>query len=106
MISRIREYIEKQSVENKIVIVRFSAGLALGIGVFVASIIVPPAFLSPFAWAASVFIYYLTGVYAAYKYGPLTRFQLYLRGLATFYGTWLITAILLYELTSYLGLRH
>jgi len=95
---------ERLAVEDKIVLLRFLVGLAYGVAVFTVSLLVSPTALSPAAWGTSVIVYYFTTVYVAIKFGVRSWFLVYLRGLATFYGTWMLTAILLYEAIGYLGL--
>lgn len=90
------------TVEDKIVLLRFVAGVVFGVAVFVVSLFVSPTALSPTAWATSVLVYYITIIYVVIKYRPTSKFQVYLRGLATFYGTWLLTAIILCEVVGYL----
>lgn len=96
------DWFKKLSIDDKIVFVRLVVGLLFGLVTFLISIFVPSITLSPFAWSSSIIIYYFTGLYLAVKYGPLTRFQLYIRGLGTFYGVWLTTSIVLYELMNML----
>lgn len=94
---------EKMTLEDKIVFFRFKAGLIYGIFVFISSLFITPQTLNPYAWATSILAYHATIIYVAVKYRPLTRFQLYLRGLATFYATWILTVIILFELVKLLG---
>ncbi|MEM0218599.1 MAG: hypothetical protein QW425_03630 [Desulfurococcaceae archaeon] len=93
------------SVEDKIVMIRFTTGLVFGLSVFLLSFFVNPITLSTNSWLASVLVYYSTVIYVAVKYRPLSRFQLYFRGLGTFYATWLLTAILLHEVFTHLGVK-
>lgn len=92
-------------LEDRIVLLRFVVGVVFGLAVFIASYFVPPITLSQAAWSSSILVYYATVVYVELKYRPTSRFQKYIRGLATFYGAWLLVAILLYEAAGYLGLR-
>ncbi|MEM4481781.1 MAG: hypothetical protein QXK88_00170 [Desulfurococcaceae archaeon] len=93
------------SIEDRIVLFRLIVGVIFGLAVFILSFLVKPDTLSLGAFAGSILVYYLTTLYIVMKYRPSTRFQIYLRGLATFYSSWLLTAILLYELVGTLGLR-
>lgn len=103
MKSIIRSISEKMSLEDKIVFFRFKVGLVYGVLVFISSLFIVPERLTPFAWSTSILAYYVTIIYIAIKYRPLSRFQLYLRGLATFYATWILTVIVLFELVKSLG---
>lgn len=96
---------KNMTLEDKIVLHRLVVGVFFGAAVFVASFFVSPAALSPLAWSASVLVYYVTVIHVIVKYRPNSRFQIYIRGLATFYGAWLLTAMVLYEAAGYLGLR-
>jgi hypothetical protein len=51
----------------------------------------------------SIIVYYFTVLFVSALYNPKSKFQLYLRGLATYYGTWLLTAILLSDLLKSIG---
>ena len=95
----------KLTLEDKIVLARFATGLIFGVAVFIASFFADPLNLSSIVWPLSVVVYYVTIAYVAIKLRPISRFQLYLRGLGTFYATWLLTAIILNELTKLAGLR-
>jgi len=94
------------TIEDRIVLHRLVVGIIFGAAVFAASFFVPPLTLSPLAWSTSVLVYYVTVVHIVVKYKPTSRFQTYLRGLATFYGAWLLTAIVLYEVAGHLGVRR
>lgn len=96
----IRGRLNQLTVEDRIVLTRFIAGLVYGLGVYIASIFIHPLPLSSYSWGLSVLAYYFTVLYILVKYTPKSRFQLYLRGLATYYGTWILTAIILHELTN------
>lgn len=96
--------LEKLTLEDRVVLLRFLVGLAYGAAVAITSLMVSPLTLSPIAWGVSVLVYYVTTIHVATKYRPLSRFVLYLRGLATFYGTWILIAILIYEAAAHLGL--
>lgn len=85
----------KLTNEDKIVLFRFTIGVVYGVLVFVLSLFIDPLTLSPYIWGASVLVYYFTLIYVAYKYRPTSRFQLYIRGLATYYAAWLLVSILL-----------
>jgi len=91
---------EKMSLEDKIVFFRFLVGFIYGILVYIASLFTTPAKLTPIAWSISVMTYYITVIYVVIKYKPTSRFQIYLRGLGTFYATWILTVIILFELSK------
>lgn len=93
------------SKEDKIVLFRFTVGAVYGLVVLALSTIVDRVELSIYSWSVSVLIYYVTIAYIALKYKPDSRFQLYIRGLGTFYATWLLTSIVLYEVLVYLGIK-
>lgn len=97
---------ENLTIEDRIVLHRLVVGIFFGAAVFAASFFVSPAVLSPLAWSTSVLVYYVTVIHVLVKYRPTSRFQIYIRGLATFYGAWLLTAIILYEVAGYLGVRR
>lgn len=99
MLAWIKSKIKELSVEDKIVLCRFIAGLVYGLIIYILLYYFHPLYLNPYAWAFSVIAYYFTVLYVLFKYAPGSRFQLYLRGLATFYGTWILLVIILYELT-------
>jgi hypothetical protein len=99
----IKAFMEKLSVEDRIVLFRFLVGVLYGLIVYLASLFTQPIKLTPIAWSASVMAYYTTVIYVAVKYKPTSKFQLYLRGLATFYATWILTVIILFELSKTLG---
>lgn len=94
------------SIEDRIVLHRLVVGIFFGVAVFATSFFVSPITLSPLSWSTSVLVYYVTAIHVIAKYRPTSRFQIYIRGLATFYGAWLLTAIALYEVASYLGMRR
>lgn len=92
--------------EDKVVLIRFTAGFLYGLVVFIASLFMNPVDLSPIAWATSVVVYYFTTLYVSLKYKPSSKVIIYLRGLATFYGTWLLTSILLNEFSLIMGVKR
>lgn len=92
-------------VEDRIVLLRLLTGLAYGVVVFAATLFVNPVAASPYVWATSVLVYYATVIYVALKYRVSSRFQLYLRGLATFYAAWLLTAMILHDIFRVAGWR-
>lgn len=100
------KFIVGLSTEDRIVLVRGIIGLVYGIAVFLASRFADHATLSIYAWSVSVLVYYMTIGYVAIRYKPTSKFQLYIRGLGTFYATWLLTSIILHELTIRLNLRN
>lgn|GEM_PF-1041649 len=102
----LRKYAANFTVEDKVVLTRFTVGFLYGLTVFIASFYVNPVDLSPFAWAMSIMVYYFTTLYVSLKYKPSSKVIVYLRGLATFYGTWLLTAILLNEFSLTIGIKH
>ena len=106
MLSKLRKTIVKAGAEDKIVLFRFIAGLIYGVIVFIASLFVNPLDLSRYAWASSIIVYYFTVLLIGVLYNPQSRFQLYLRGLATFYGTWLLVVIVLSDLLRSIGVAH
>ncbi len=93
----------KVNIEDKIVLNRFIVGLLYGVVVYAIYLLRGPLEASRIGWAASILVYYFTIPYIVYKYKPPSRFQVYFRGLATFYATWLLTSILLHELFRFLG---
>ena len=99
----IKSLVEKMTLEDKIVFFRFLVGLVYGVAVYLASLLIHPARLTPYAWSTSVMVYYATVIYVALKYKPTSRFQLYLRGLATFYTTWILATIIVFEIVRFLG---
>jgi hypothetical protein len=99
----IESFVGRLGLEDRIVFLRFLTGLVYGVAVFTASRFVHPVRLTPYAWSASVMVYYFTVLYVLAKYRPTSRFHLYLRGLATFYATWILTVIVLFELTKLIG---
>jgi hypothetical protein len=103
MLERLRKSLERASIEDKIVFFRFMVGLFYGIGVYASSLFINHLELSRYAWALSIIVYYFTVLFVSALYNPKSRFQLYLRGLATYYGTWLLTAILLSDLLKSIG---
>lgn len=93
------------STEDKIVLFRFAVGVFFGLVVLFLSLFLKPDVLTLIAFGTSVLVYFLTVLYVNMKYKPLSRFQIYLRGLATFYSAWLLTAILLHEVLKMAGLK-
>ncbi|MEM3912692.1 MAG: hypothetical protein QXT75_02175 [Desulfurococcaceae archaeon] len=106
MINVLRKHVKNLTVEDKIVLLRFKIGLIYGFTIFIASFLVSPANLTPFAWATSIIVYYFTVLYVSLKYGLRSKFLIYLRGLATFYGTWLLVSILLNEFSLVIGVKN
>ncbi|MCC6041050.1 MAG: hypothetical protein LM557_02610, partial [Desulfurococcaceae archaeon] len=56
----IKAFMEKLSVEDRIVLFRFLVGVLYGLIVYLASLFTQPAQLTPIAWSASVMAYYAT----------------------------------------------
>lgn len=106
MIKMLSKHIGNLSIEDRVVLIRFIVGFIYGFAIFTSSYVVNPANLTPFAWATSIIIYYFTALYVSLKYRLRSKFVIYIRGLATFYGTWLLTAILLHEFSVMMGIKH
>lgn len=104
LLKKLSETLSKLNTEDRIVLLRGLAGLVYGTAIFIASMFVDHATLSIYAWSTSILAYYITIGLVAVKYKPTSRFQLYIRGLGTFYATWLLTSIILHEATKYIGL--
>jgi hypothetical protein len=103
MLSRITKRLSSLSVEDRIVLLRFKVGAVYGMAVYLATLLLDPLTVSRFAWPISVIVYYFTIPYVGVAYNPQSKFQLYLRGLVTYYATWLLVPILLNELFRTLG---
>ncbi|MEM1628114.1 MAG: hypothetical protein QXP02_03675 [Desulfurococcaceae archaeon] len=84
-------------IEDRIILTRLLTGLIYGVSVFVLTYFLPPIIVSSIAWSGSILVYYATILYVLFRYRPTKRFHLYLRGLMTFYATWLITSYILYD---------
>lgn len=84
---------------------RFIAGFLYGLAVFTASFFIDRRELSVYAWSMSILAYYLTVAYVILKYNPTSKFLVYLRGLGTFYATWLLTSIIFHEVVLHFGVK-
>lgn len=90
------------SAEDKIVLLRLIAGVSYGFLVYLLGLLrtVSLKDLNTFAWTGAAILYAVT-IFLAYRlYRPSKAFNLYFRGLLTYYASWLLTSYVLNELYS------
>ncbi|WP_448577705.1 hypothetical protein [Thermosphaera sp.] len=89
-------------MEDKIVLLRFVAGISYGFLIYLLGLlrIVSLNNLNTFAWTGAAVLYAVT-IFLTYRFfKPSKAFNLYLRGLLTFYTSWLLTSYVLNDLYS------
>jgi len=88
------------SAEDKIVLLRLVSGISYGLLVYLLGLlrIVSLRSLNMFAWTGAAFLYGVTIILTHRFYKPFKAFNLYLRGLLTYYASWLLTTYVLNEL--------
>ena len=95
-----RSFWKKASIEDKIVITRFIMGLVYG---FIAYIIYRLGItivydVTTTIWILAAIIYSISIYYVGKKFNAEGLFLLLLRGLLTFYITWVALILILYDL--------
>jgi len=96
----IREFISRMSIEDKVVFTRLLAGIIYG---FIAYIMYRLGFIllydnSTTIWFIAGAVYIATMVYVDKRFGVRTWFLLLLRGLLTYYLSWITVLLILYDL--------
>lgn len=87
-------------LDDNIVLVRFLAGVIYG---FIAYIIYRVNFYiiadaASTIWLLASFLYVCTIYYVYIKFNVQSLFKLLIRGLLTFYGSWILVFLVLYDL--------
>ncbi len=88
-------------IDDKIILVRGIAGIIYG---FIAYIFYRFGLTLPFMdnsltiWFIAGIVYVGSAYYIQRKYGVNALFQLFVRGILTFYGSWILCMLILYDL--------
>ena len=96
----IRSFWKKASIEDRIVITRFIMGLIYG---FIAYIVYRLGItivydVTTTIWILAAIVYSISIYYVGKKFNAEGLFLLLLRGLLTFYITWIALVLILYDL--------
>ncbi len=105
-----RELFGKLSIEDKVVLMRFTLALAIGLASYLIYLINPSLELSlggvklsmnssniPWLMSAAA---YISSIPIALRIGAKGLFRIVIRGILTYYTTWLIVFIVLYDLLT------
>lgn len=86
--------------EDKIVLLRLGFGLFYGILIYLLGLfrLVPIRDLNMVAWTGAAALYALTIILVYKIIKPMRSFNLYLRGILTYYASWLLTIFVLNEM--------
>ncbi len=87
-------------IDDEIVKLRAMLGLVFGIIAYILYRIGFILFIDVSAtiWFIAGIVYVSSGFYVQSKYGARGVFQIYIRGIVTFYTIWLLTLFILYDL--------
>ncbi|MEM4660686.1 MAG: hypothetical protein QXH84_04000 [Thermosphaera sp.] len=89
------------SGEDKIVLMRLGFGLFYGTLIYLLGSLrlIPVKDLNMIAWTGAAVLYAVT-IILVYKFvRPVKSFNLYLRGILTYYASWLLTSFILNEIS-------
>ncbi|MEM2009855.1 MAG: hypothetical protein QXV51_03315 [Thermosphaera sp.] len=87
--------------EDKIVLMRLGFGLFYGTLIYLLGSLrlIPVKDLNMIAWTGAAVLYAVT-IILVYKFvRPVKSFNLYLRGISTYYASWLLTSFILNEIS-------
>ncbi|MEM0377834.1 MAG: hypothetical protein QXP68_01385 [Thermosphaera sp.] len=87
--------------EDKIVLMRLGFGLFYGTLIYLLGSLrlIPVKDLNMIAWTGAAVLYAVT-IILVYKFvRPVKSFNLYLRGILTYYASWLLTSFILNEIS-------
>ncbi|MCS7128858.1 MAG: hypothetical protein RMI83_06310 [Desulfurococcaceae archaeon] len=107
-----RELFSKLSIEDKVVLMRFTLAVVIGVASYLLYLLNPSIELSldsvkfsmdssTISWLMSAVAYVLS-IPIALRIGAKGLFQTIIRGLLTYYTTWLIIFIVIYDLLKML----
>ncbi|OYT37850.1 MAG: hypothetical protein B6U89_06700 [Desulfurococcales archaeon ex4484_58] len=88
-------------IDDKIILIRGLAGIfysILAYSIYRLNLTLPFMDLSMTIWFLAGIIYIATAMYIQSKYRVNGLFQLFIRGLLTYYGSWILLFLILYDL--------
>ncbi len=91
-----------EKIDDKIILIRFIIGAVYGVVAYIMYRFNMILFvdLSATIWSLAGAVFLASVFYIRLKYRVDSLFKLFIRGLLTFYGTWIIVFLILYDLVG------